>query len=147
MLNRNIKVSVIITTKNEERNIEHCLSSIKNQCYPKEYIETIVIDNNSTDLSKEIARSFTDKVFNCGPERSTQRNFGVNKASSEYILYLDADMALSDSVVAECVKNCEEKGLVALYIQKGLKVADSGLGYAILKEASMMLPALIAFVL
>jgi len=40
------------------------------------------------------------------PERSTQRNFGVKKASSNYILYLDADMILSKNVVSECIEKC-----------------------------------------
>ncbi len=53
-------VSVIITTKNEERNIETCLKSIKNQTYKK--IEVIVIDNNSADSTEKISKKYT-KLF------------------------------------------------------------------------------------
>jgi len=52
-------VSVVITTKNEENNIENCIKSVKNQAYPP---ELIVVDNNSTDRTKELARKYTDKV-------------------------------------------------------------------------------------
>lgn len=117
-------VSVIITTKNESANIGNCLSSIKNQSYSRDDIEIIVVDNNSTDKTKDIAREFTDKVFNCGPERSAQRNFGIIRASGKYILYLDADMILSRNVISECVNICEEKSAIALYIPE--RIIGSG---------------------
>lgn len=82
-------VSVIITTKNEEENIANCLESIKQQTYPQEKIEIIVVDNNSVDKTKEIALKYTDKVYNFGPERSAQRNFGIRQARREYILSLE----------------------------------------------------------
>jgi glycosyltransferase involved in cell wall biosynthesis len=47
-------ISVIISTKNEEKNIARCLESVKNQTYGAENIEIIVVDNNSTDRTKEI---------------------------------------------------------------------------------------------
>jgi len=124
-----ILVSVIVTTKNEEKNIANCLRSIKNSINsinPTNSInstnsinltvEIIVVDNNSTDNTVKIAREFTDKVYNKGPERSAQRNFGVEKARGKYILYLDADMSLSERVIEECVNKCEKEDYVALYI-------------------------------
>lgn len=97
-------VSVIITTKNEEEHIGNCLESIRKQDYLQEKIEIIVVDNNSTDRTKEIARTFTDKIFNYGPERSAQRNFGVRESKGKYILYLDADMVLSEDVTLSDIK-------------------------------------------
>lgn len=76
-----IKVSVILTTKNEEKNIASCLESIKNQNYPSDKIEIIIVDNDSIDRTKKIALRYTDKVYNFGPERSSQRNFGVRKGA------------------------------------------------------------------
>ncbi|MCK4821547.1 glycosyltransferase, partial [bacterium] len=116
------KVSVIITTKNEEKHIENCLQAIKRQSYPPEKIEIIVVDNKSTDATKEIAGQFTKNVYDFGPERSAQRNFGVSKSAGKYILYLDADMILSDNVIFECVEKCEKENLIALYIPE--KVVD-----------------------
>lgn len=110
-----IDVSVIVTTKNEEINIANCLESIKRQNYPQDKIEIIVVDNNSTDRTKEIAKKYTDKVYNFGPERSAQRNFGVKQAIGKYILYLDADMILSEDVISECVEKCEQGDYIALY--------------------------------
>ncbi|MBU0477557.1 glycosyltransferase [bacterium] len=116
-------VSVVITTKNEEKNIESCLRSIRNVTYPQDKIEIIVVDNNSTDKTKEIVEEFKKwftplnvQLFNGGPERSAQRNFGIERANGKYVLYLDVDMILSESVVSECVEKCEKEGCIALYI-------------------------------
>jgi glycosyltransferase involved in cell wall biosynthesis len=110
-------VSVIITTKNEEKHIGNCLESIKKQTYPQDLIEVIVVDNNSDDRTKEIAGKYTDKVFDKGPERSAQRNFGVEKSNGEYVLYLDADMILSKNVIRDCVEYVEKNNdTIGLYI-------------------------------
>jgi len=125
-------ISVIITTKNEEKNIKNCLNSIKDQSYPFENIEIIVVDNNSTDKTKEkveeFKRGFTllnTKLFNQGPERSAQRNYGVEKSSGEYFLYLDADMTLHKDVIKDCVSKIGNwkleignSDLVGLYISE-----------------------------
>jgi len=94
-------VSVIVPTRNSEATIGACLKSIKEQAYQD--IEIIVIDNNSTDKTKEIARKYTELVFNKGPERSAQRNFGAFKSKGKYLLFIDSDMELSKNVVGECV--------------------------------------------
>lgn len=98
-------VSVIVPTRNSKETIEECLYSIKNQSYKN--IEIIVVDNNSSDKTKEIAKKYTDKVFNKGPERSAQRNFGANKSYGEYLLIVDSDMELSNEVIKESVDMCE----------------------------------------
>jgi len=110
-------VSVIIATKNEERNIWNCLKSILAQAYPKEKLEIIVVDNSSTDKTIEISRKYTDNIFNCGSERSTQKNFGVEKSRGEYFLHLDADMTLNENVIGECVEKAQaNRDIIALYI-------------------------------
>src|SRR5690554_5923098 len=94
-------VSVVITTRNEERNLRNCLLSVRAQSYPQERIEIIVVDNNSTDRTVEIAREFTPQVFTMGPERSAQRNHGIiEKARGDVVLYLDADMILAPETIA-----------------------------------------------
>jgi len=113
-------VSIIITTKNEEKNIGNCLKSIVNSAETFQAsseqtpvsdqtssisYEIIVVDNNSTDRTKEIARKYTSHVYNKGPERSAQRNYGmIEKARGEYVMYLDADMILSPTVIKKAVE-------------------------------------------
>lgn len=107
-------VSVIVTTKNSEKTIEKCLQSVKNQTYKN--IELIVVDNNSSDETKTIAKKFTNNIFNKGPERSSQRNFGIAKSHGELLLFLDSDMYLSKKVVEECLQKIDEEDVIALYI-------------------------------
>lgn len=95
-------VSIIVTTKNEEEVIERFLESVIKQTYKS--TELILVDNNSSDKTKIIGRKFTPKVFNFGPERSSQRNFGASKARGKYLLFLDADMELTPQVVEKCVQ-------------------------------------------
>jgi len=107
-------ISVVITTKNEERNLENCLCSVKNQSY--RHIEIIVVDNFSDDRTREIAQKYTTKVFLKGNERSAQRNFGAEVANGKYLIYLDADMILCTSLLEECVSRCECGEFDACYV-------------------------------
>lgn len=100
-------VSIVINTRNEEENIGECLESCLNQDHKN--IELIVVDNNSTDRTKEIAKKYTSQIFNKGPERSTQKNFGARKAGGEYLLFLDADARLTKNILSECVALAQNK--------------------------------------
>ncbi len=112
---KNPLVSVIITTRNEEKNIENCLKSVICQTYKN--IEIIVVDNNSKDKTKEISKKYTKKVFNKGPERSAQRNYGIiKKAKGKFVIFLDADMILSPSIIEKCVEKMETGKYSALHI-------------------------------
>lgn len=115
-------VSVVVTTKNEEKNIERCLRSIKRQNFPIKQIEVIIVDNNSTDKTKRIAGKYTKHIYNAGPERSAQRNYGASKSKGKFYLYLDADMELSSQVIKKCVdKFTNDNSLRGLYIPEIVK--------------------------
>ncbi len=98
-------VSVVITTKNEEGVIGRLIQSIKTQTFKNR--EIILVDNNSTDKTLDIARKMNVKTYAIGPERSTQRNFGAKVAKGKYLLILDADMELTPNVISECVQLVE----------------------------------------
>ena len=87
--------------KNSEEEIKRCLVSIKNQTYRQR--EIIVIDNNSADKTKEIARKYA-RVYNKGPERNAQRNFGAKIAKGNYLFFADSDMELTPRIVEECAR-------------------------------------------
>lgn len=107
-------VSVLAHTRNSEWTLEKHLQTIKKQTYSN--IELIVVDNNSMDNTPEIARKFTDKVYNVGPERSAQRNFAAKVAKGKYLFVPDSDMYLTKNVVAECVEICEKGKRVAAVV-------------------------------
>jgi len=99
-------VSVIVPTYNSANFLEECLRSIQRQSYPE--IELIVVDNHSSDNTKDIARQYTNKVYDKGPERSAQRNYGVQNSKGDYVLIIDSDMKLSTLVVETCVDKINE---------------------------------------
>jgi glycosyltransferase involved in cell wall biosynthesis len=106
-------VSVIIPTKNSAETIELCLKSIKDQTYPA--IEIIVVDNYSDDGTADIARKYA-RVFQKGPERSTQRNHGVENANGKYVVIIDSDMELTPNVIKECVQEISKQDVAAVII-------------------------------
>jgi glycosyltransferase involved in cell wall biosynthesis len=114
MTDYNPLVSIIIPTKNSARTLDKCLASIKEQSYKN--IEIIVVDNNSTDETKEIAKKYTDKVFNCGPERSAQRNFGAKQAQGVYLLIHDSDIYFNMGSVKEAVELSEKENCDAIIL-------------------------------
>lgn len=99
-------VSVIITTKNSGKTLKKLLESIKNQSY-KDY-EIIVVDNKSSDNTKKIAYEYTENVYDKGPERSAQRNFGAEMSKGELFFILDSDMVLEENVIKECVNEMKK---------------------------------------
>jgi len=111
------KVSVVITTKNEEKNIENCLKSIQLQTWTN--IEIIVVDNNSSDKTKELSRKYTELVFDKGPERSAQRNYGlVDIATGVYGMFIDADMILTPNLIKTCVETICTSDAAGLHIDE-----------------------------
>lgn len=86
------KISAVLVVKNEEKNIEKCLSSIKAIVN-----EIVVVDDESTDSTKELAKKFTDKIFEYKSVGYVEpaRNFALSKATGDWILVLDADEEIS----------------------------------------------------
>ncbi|WP_309043350.1 glycosyltransferase [Marinobacter sediminicola] len=85
-------ISVIVPAHNEEQYISHCLKSLAAQDYPKHKYEVIVVDNNSTDQTSEIANNFEVKVVQqtSGPVGAV-RNTGAKLANGELLAFIDAD--------------------------------------------------------
>lgn len=83
-----IPISVCIITKNEAENLQKCLEALKP--YP---FEIVVTDTGSTDNSLEIARRYTDRVYEFAwiNDFSAARNFCISRASHNTILSLDTD--------------------------------------------------------
>ena len=95
-------VSIIVPVYNLESYIEKCLNSIKNQTYSN--LEVIVIDDGSTDKSKEIIDSFaTDNRFfvysNSNHGVSYTRNFGIEHSHGRYLLFVDGDDYIENDFV------------------------------------------------
>ena len=99
-----MKVSAIILTKNEEANIQRCLDSLSPVSD-----EILVIDSGSHDRTIELAEAHpkTRVIKTAWLGFSQTRNFGMTQASHEYVLFLDADEALSPELEAEVLNHKE----------------------------------------
>ena len=86
-MTKNVEISILIHTLNEERNIRNCLETVKWAD------EIIIIDMYSDDRTVEITKEYTDKIFY--HERmgyaDPARQFGLEKATHEWVLQVDAD--------------------------------------------------------
>lgn len=93
-MHKSNKLSAIILTFNEGRNIERCLKSIQGIAD-----EVIIIDSFSTDQTEVICRNYGARFIQRKWEGySNAKNYGNSLASYDYILSLDADEALSDEL-------------------------------------------------
>jgi glycosyltransferase involved in cell wall biosynthesis len=99
-------VSVIIACKNNEKYIEICLESLKQQTYTN--WELIVVDNFSTDRTFELAQKYTKNAYQLGPERSTQFNFGFTKSHGDLIYRIGAEYKLEPDLIEKCVAKINE---------------------------------------
>lgn len=107
-------VSIVVTTRNSAKTLGACLESIRLQTYDN--VELFVVDNASSDETIEIARRYTSRVYEFGPERSAQRNYALmNLARGTICGYIDSDMILGPRVVAEVVKTIAQ-GFVGVYV-------------------------------
>ena len=109
-----ITISLCMIVKNEEKNLERCLSS-----YAPLMDEIIVVDTGSTDRTKEIAARFTDKVydFKWVDDFSAARNFSFEKASCDYIFSADADEVLDE-------KNREQFGILKQVLDEEIEIVQ-----------------------
>ncbi len=95
-----VKISAVIISFNEEEHIGICLESLKGVAD-----EIVVVDSYSTDSTEEICRRYGVKFFRHHFEGySEQKNYATSLATSDHVLSLDADEALSDELKASILK-------------------------------------------
>jgi len=105
-------VSVVVPTRNNERTIEACLTSVRRQTHPA--VELIVVDNSSEDSTWSVAQRLADQVVLAGPERSAQRNKGIELARGEWVLWLDSDMVLPPETIAQALSTAKSTGALGI---------------------------------
>ena len=107
-------VSVVVPIKDSIRTVEACLASIKAQTW--EPLELVVIDNFSTDGTWEVVQRYADHAEQAGPERSAQRNLGIERAKGPWILWIDADMELPPSIIERAMDLALEEEADGVFI-------------------------------
>ena len=105
-----MRISAIIIAKTEEKRIAKAIASIS-------FVgEIIVIDNDSNDSTKKISESLGAKVFSfSGDNFSDCRNFGLEKSTGEWILYIDADEIVTDELMQNINFVIQSENLISTY--------------------------------
>jgi glycosyltransferase involved in cell wall biosynthesis len=87
-------LSIVLIVKNEEDCLERCLESVKG------VDEIVVCDTGSTDKTIEIAKKFTDKIchFKWCDDFSKARNYALSKCTGDWVLFMDADWVLNNTI-------------------------------------------------
>ncbi|MGF7142144.1 glycosyltransferase involved in cell wall biosynthesis [Anaerotaenia torta] len=114
-------ISLCMIVKDEEKNIRRCLESARDIVD-----EIIIADTGSSDRTKEICLEYGAKVFDFEwkDNFAQARNFSIEKASSDWILWMDADMELQVRE-GECLKDYLEKEKKSVYSVKMLHVSGA----------------------
>ncbi len=125
-----MNISVIIPTYNRANTLERALHSVINQTFPP--YEIIVVDDASTDSTKEILKKYSDKIFHVINDAnkgvSFSRNAGIQRARGEWITFLDSDDEWDASKLKkqkdyhavhpdELISQCDE-----IWIRNGVRV-------------------------
>lgn len=108
------KITAIVTCFNSESVLRPCLESLK-------WVdELIVVDSFSTDSTLQIAKEFTDKVFQRKyTSPPDQKNWAIPQASHEWVLILDSDERVSPELRAEVEERVNDpKGCAGFWIKR-----------------------------
>ena len=107
------QISIIIPVYNGERYLEECLQSVADQTFGD--FEVLVVNDGSTDSSKEIARRFAEKdprfqlidIKNSGVSKA--RNTGIDKATGRYLTFVDSDDCLHPTALERMASLLEKE--------------------------------------
>jgi glycosyltransferase involved in cell wall biosynthesis len=115
-MDKELFISIIIPVHNGSRYLERCLSAIALSSYRSH--ELIVVDDESTDHSAEIARRYGAKVFRLshksGP--AAARNFGSKQAKGDILFFVDSDIVIQKETIARVVRDFDENpDVVAIF--------------------------------
>jgi glycosyltransferase involved in cell wall biosynthesis len=93
-----MKLSICMMVKNEEKNLDRCLQSLK-PLLAGIASELIIVDTGSEDSTVEIAKNYTDKLYfhTWNNDFSAMRNITISYATGEWVLIIDADEVLENT--------------------------------------------------
>ena len=111
-------VSIVVIGRNEEKNLPRVLTSCLNLNYPREKLEIIYVDNDSTDRSMEVAKDYIPHIYSVSsdwPTPGLARNKGLIEAKYEIIHFLDGDIEIDPDYLWQAVQIFEEKQCEAVF--------------------------------
>ena len=108
------KISAVVIAKNEENSLVDCIEALR-FCD-----EIIAIDDYSTDRTLEITKSLKVSVFqhHLNSDFSKMRNFGLEKSTGDWVLFVDADERISNDLQKEIVEKIQEESIDGFFIPR-----------------------------
>ncbi len=107
-INPQPRISIVVALKNEASNIEPLLASIKGLDYPKEKLELILVDDNSSDATLSLLQSYVSDSINVfsstGSGKKQALEMGIKNAIGDWIAVTDADCELPKSWLSSMVR-------------------------------------------
>lgn len=106
-------ISIIVPIYNAEKYLNKCIKSLINQT--KQELEFVLVNDGSTDTSEDIIKSYKDKRIKYFKNKNQgigkTRNFGIEKATGKYIMFLDSDDYLATHACEELFNKAEKENL------------------------------------
>lgn len=128
-------VSLVVPARNEVRHLAHCLASAVDSLARGEIEEIIVVDDGSTDGTRELAERYPVRVLaGTGEGPGAARNLGWRAARTPYIWFVDADCALREDSLAALLAHFEDPEVAAVGGSYGAPLEDSWLARVIQEE-------------
>lgn len=84
-------VSIVVTCRNNAKTIGECLQALKNQTYPQDAVEILVLDACSTDGTPEIALQYTPHVYSLPVNAAAAYNYAQKVAQFDVLGFVDSD--------------------------------------------------------
>ena len=110
-----MKISVVLTTKNEEKNIGELLESLSNQ---EEPYEVLVVDSDSTDKTQEIVKKYSKKNKNIKllthpGNRAKSMNYGIKQATGDAVSFIGGDDIADKNWIKDIRESINDKDILA----------------------------------
>lgn len=142
-----IKLSVVLATRNEEKNIERCLASVKDFAN-----EIIIVDEHSSDKTRQIAEKLGARVYLEVHHDNFHitKQIALDKAKGEWVLQLDADEVVSPELAKQILSTIHGSPLTvhnSLFLrhQKLIEARDGKIGKGTGDVVAYLIPRLNMF--
>lgn len=113
-------ISIVVPIYNSEKYIKKCIDSLINQTYKN--IEIILVNDGSNDNTEKIIKDYKDKRIKYFKNKNHgigySRNFGIKKATSKYIMFVDSDDYLELDACSKVMENIKDNDILVFNFNK-----------------------------
>ena len=126
-------VTIIIPVYNVEKYLDECIQSVINQTYKN--LEILLVDDGSTDSSPDICSKYSmqDNRIRIITKKNggiaSARNKGIEKASGEYVYFLDSDDYIKETAIEELINYMQNNDLDLCYFSADVLLDDDNLNW------------------